>query len=201
MMVKKIADARRRFGALCARELMPIPPPNVALTGLAAELRERASAGKPIRIGLERIRIQHDQVSIRPHLYDCLLHLTEGLLATGLPVMLEGTFLKPEMRQKVAFLAEKSEARLLSIQVECRLALRESRNGRRSQSAHVPESYLRQAHHLAKEQIRQADFVFDTELHQPEGLAAFLLGAVGVMPFSSDRSQAPSAFQELVAKL
>ena len=52
MMVKKIADARRRFGALCARELMPIPPPNVALTGLAAELRERASAGKPIRIGL-----------------------------------------------------------------------------------------------------------------------------------------------------
>ncbi len=51
-MVKKIADARRGFGVLCAREFMPIPPPNVALTGLAAELRERASAGKPIRIGL-----------------------------------------------------------------------------------------------------------------------------------------------------
>ena len=29
---------------------MPIPPPNVALTGLAAELRERARTGNPIRI-------------------------------------------------------------------------------------------------------------------------------------------------------
>lgn len=31
---------------------MLIPPPNVALTGLAAELRERASTDRPIRIGL-----------------------------------------------------------------------------------------------------------------------------------------------------
>ncbi|TCD14051.1 NAD(P)H-dependent oxidoreductase [Oricola cellulosilytica] len=31
---------------------MPISPPNVALTGLAAELRERELQGKPIRIGL-----------------------------------------------------------------------------------------------------------------------------------------------------
>ena len=120
--------------------------------------------------------------SIRPQIYDCLLHLTEGLLVAGLPVMLEGTFLRPEMREKVALIAEHSEARLLSVQVECRLALRESRNDRRNVGAHVPESYLRQAHHLAKDQIRQADFVFDTELHEPEGLAAFLLGAVGVMP-------------------
>jgi predicted kinase len=123
--------------------------------------------------------------SIRPQLYDCLLQLTEGLLAVSKPAMLEGTFLKPRMRRKVELIAEKSKARLLSVQVECRLSLRESRNERRTPGAHVPDSYLRQAHHLAKEQIRQADFVFDTELHDPERLAGFLLGAVGVAPVTS----------------
>jgi predicted homoserine dehydrogenase-like protein len=31
---------------------MRVPPPNIALTGLAAELERRASEGRPIRIGL-----------------------------------------------------------------------------------------------------------------------------------------------------
>ena len=157
---------------------------------LSAEYQRRTGGVLP-HLGTDKLNasIMGDNYegSIRPQLYDCLLHLAEGLLAAGLSVMLEGTFLKPEMRRKVALIAERSEARLLSVQVECRLALRESRNGRRTPGAHVAESYLRQAHELAKDQIRQADFVFDTELHDPEGLAVFLLGAVGVMPVCSNR--------------
>ena len=150
---------------------------------LSAEFQRRTQGVLP-HLGTDRLNnsIMGDNYegTIRPQIYDCLLHLTEGLLAAGLPVMLEGTFLRPEMRRKVSEIAANFEARILSVQVECRLALRESRNDLRTEGAHVPEHYLRQAHHLAKDQIRQADFVFDTELPDPEGLAAFLLGAVGV---------------------
>lgn len=158
---------------------------------LSAEFQRRTDNVLP-HLGTDKLNssIMGDNYegTIRPQLYDCLLHLTEGLLGAGLPVMLEGTFLRPELRRKVAAIAEKLEARLMSVQVECRLALRETRNDRRTLGAYVPESYLRQAHHLAKEQIRQADFVFDTELHEPGGLAVFLLGAVGVLDSCSNRA-------------
>jgi predicted kinase len=118
--------------------------------------------------------------SIRQRLYHCLINLAEGLLEAGKPVILEGTFLDPQWRKQIDALATANRVRLVSAQVECRLALRESRNGRRNDGAHVPAAYLRRAHELAKNQIRQADFVFDTELNDCDGLARFLLGAVGV---------------------
>jgi predicted kinase len=117
---------------------------------------------------------------IRRHLYSCLINLAEGLLEVGQPVLLEATFLEREWRRQVRRLASSYNVSVVSAQVECRLALRESRNGRRSATEHVPESFLRKAHQLAKNQIECADFVFDTELNDCDSLARFLMGAVGV---------------------
>lgn len=123
--------------------------------------------------------------AIRPHLYQCLANLCEGLLQAGRPVLLEGTFLEPERRRQVEQLAAKWNVRCVSAQVECRLALREARNERRNEGAYVPDEFLRRAHELAKNQIPQADFVFDTELQGSGGLARFLMGAVGVGQISA----------------
>lgn len=117
---------------------------------------------------------------IRPRLYHCLQNLAEGLLEAGQSVLVEGTFLNPDSRERMKRLASEQRVRLVSAQVGCRLALRESRNSRRSSAAHVPDSFLQKAHQLAGNQIHQADFFFDTELNESESLARFLLGSVGV---------------------
>ena len=125
---------------------------------------------------------EHFEGGIRPKLYDCLVSLARELLNIGRPVLIEGTFLDPERRSQVERLAAEADVRLISVQIECRLALRESRNEDRAAGSYVPEEFLKKAHELAKNQIRQADLVFDTELNECDGLAQFLLGAVGVGP-------------------
>lgn len=114
---------------------------------------------------------------IRTSLYHGILSLAENLLASGRPVLIEGTFLDDAWRVKLEALSERLAVKLLSVQVECRLALRESRNECRLEKERVPTEYLQQCHHLAQNQAGDADYVFDTELLQAEGLAQFLLGA------------------------
>lgn len=154
---------------------------------LANEYLRRADHTLP-HLGTDKLNQsvigQRFEGRIRTRLYDCIFTLAEGLLKAEQPVMLEGTFLNRRLRDQVGALAEKAGVKLISVQVECRLALREARNGTRRESDHVPEEFLRQAHALAKEQIATADFVFDTELHDPDRLAEFLMGAVGVCDMS-----------------
>ena len=114
---------------------------------------------------------------IRTSLYQGILSLAETLLASGRSVLIEGTFLNESWRVDLETLSERLGVKLLSVQVECRLAVRESRNDRRLETERVPGGYLQHSHHLAKIQAGDADYVFDTELLQAEGLARFLLGS------------------------
>ena len=48
----------------------------------------------------------------------------------------------------------------------------------RSNADFVPQKFLRTSHEEAKNQLGDADFVFDTELMDPERLARFLLDQI-----------------------
>ena len=113
---------------------------------------------------------------IRESLYGSLIHLTEELIGQGRPVLVEGTFLKAAWRERLMSAARRHGVASLSVQIECRLALRERRNEGRSVSEFVPGEFLRSSHESAKSQCGDADFVFDTELVNPGRLARFLLG-------------------------
>ena len=115
---------------------------------------------------------------IRESLYGSLVHLTEELVSKGRPVLVEGTFLKPAWRERLLWVARCRGVPALSVQIECRLALRESRNQGRSNADFVPQKFLRTSHEEAKNQLGDADFVFDTELMNPERLAQFLLDQI-----------------------
>jgi predicted kinase len=116
---------------------------------------------------------------IRASLYEGVLVLAESLLRSERPVLLEGTFLKAEWRRRVKDLARDTQARLLSVQIECRLGLSSQRNLGRSQPDLVPASYLERSHCEARALRAEADFVFDTELVRADSLAPFLLGELG----------------------
>ena len=115
---------------------------------------------------------------IRESLYGSLIHLTEELISQGRPVLVEGTFLKAAWRERLMSAARRHGVPSLSVQIECRLALRESRNQGRSNADFVPQKFLRTSHEEAKNQLGDADFVFDTELMDPERLARFLLDQI-----------------------
>lgn len=139
----------------------------------------RSHGRLPAHIGTDKLNHavlgEEFEKSFRVCLYECLYTLAEGALRAGRPVIVEGTFLKDEQRRALQDIADKHSVLFLSVQVECRLRLRESRNNRRPDATRVPQSFLFHAHESAKNQIGQAHFVFDTELHNSRRLAKFLL--------------------------
>lgn len=122
----------------------------------------------------------HFEAGLRHALYEQLIALSGRLLADGRPLLLEGTFLDDAWRQRLAEVARHQGARLLSVQLECRLSVRAARNQRRPEHLLVPDKFLRQSHHRAKSQLTEGDFVFDTEVTEPGRLANFLLDTLGV---------------------
>lgn len=113
---------------------------------------------------------------VRSCLYEGILNLADGLLSKGKSVLVEGTFLKPDWRHRLSDLAAHHNARYIKVQIECRLSLVLQRNAARTQTQRVPEDFMRKAHQSARDQAKDSDFVFDTELVKPQGLARFLVG-------------------------
>ena len=116
---------------------------------------------------------------IRESLYSSIMSLSEQLLAKCRPILVEGTFLNEAWRRRLREVGKIHSVPLLSVQIECRLALREQRNSGRAEAELVPARYLRLSHERAKNQAAEADFVFDTELMESVRLARFLLGRDG----------------------
>ncbi|MBT9586624.1 ATP-binding protein [bacterium] len=89
------------------------------------------------------------QAQLRPAIYQGLLAMAEAILQSGGRLVLDGTFLYPEARQRVAELANQHQAVLVSAQVECSLGERLRRNAARSGPERVPEEWLSRAHSRA----------------------------------------------------
>lgn len=89
------------------------------------------------------------EADLRPAIYEGLLAMAEAILHSGGRLVLDGTFLDPASRQRVADLARAHGAVFLSAQVECSLGERIRRNALRRPSEKVPEEYLTRAHSRA----------------------------------------------------
>jgi predicted kinase len=89
------------------------------------------------------------QAHLRPAIYQGLLAMAEAILESGGRLVLDGTFLHPEARQKVAELARHHQAVMVSAQIECSLGERLRRNALRSACERVPEEWLSRAHSRA----------------------------------------------------
>lgn len=113
---------------------------------------------------------------IRDSLYASLMELSSQFLKKNRSILVEGTFLEPRWRRELEAVAGLYAVPLLSVQIECRLALREQRNRGRAEAELVPEGFLRNSHERAKNQLGDADFVFDTELLDSQRLARYLFG-------------------------
>ncbi len=86
---------------------------------------------------------------LRDGLYEGMFTMAAGFLSAGRSLVIEGTFLRQEQRQRLERLCEERGARLLSVCVECPLPARLLRNRHRSVTERVPEKWLRRAHGLA----------------------------------------------------
>lgn len=89
------------------------------------------------------------QAELRPVIYQGLLAMAEAILQGGGRLVLDGTFLDPASRQRVAQLAQKYGAVFLSVQVHCSLGERIRRNARRPSAERVPDAWLSNAHSRA----------------------------------------------------
>ena len=86
---------------------------------------------------------------LRPVIYQGLLAMAEAILQTGGRLVLDGTFLDPASRRKVAQLADSYGAVFLSLQVQCSLGERLRRNALRPAVERVPDAWLSNAHSRA----------------------------------------------------
>lgn len=100
---------------------------------------------------------------VRGALYDGLIAMAGNILGSGGGVLLDGTFLYPEMRERIRNLARERRAVLVSVQVACSLPTRRQRNARRPDAERVPEAWLERAHYRAMAGRFHSDMVVDTE--------------------------------------
>ncbi|MBI3929234.1 MAG: AAA family ATPase [Armatimonadetes bacterium] len=100
--------------------------------------------------------------SVRVGLYEGVLTLGEHFLASGASLLLDGTFLQPDLRRRVTELAARTRTPLISVLVHCPLAARLARNRNRTGFERVPEPWLRDAHCRAGAQAGEAGLVVDT---------------------------------------
>ncbi|MCE7873128.1 ATP-binding protein [bacterium CPR1] len=100
---------------------------------------------------------------VREALYDGLIAMAGNILGAGGGVLLDGTFLYPEMRERIRNLARERRAVLVSVQVACTLSTRRQRNAQRPDAERVPEAWLERAHYRAMAGRFHGDLVLDTE--------------------------------------
>ena len=105
------------------------------------------------------------QKELRPVIYEGLLTMAESILKTGRGLVLDGTFLEQEARNRIREMASLQ----VHVQVTCPLSLRLQRNVARPDSERVPNIWVRDAHYKAEFAKRDANLVIDTsELSQSE---------------------------------
>lgn len=170
---------------------------------LKSEYQERT--GKLLcHLGTDRLNRSllddHFDPSVRGSLYRTIATLSSELAAQGRCVLVEGTFLCDEWRRHLLESARSADARLLSVQLECRLNQRLKRNSGRPSHELVPEKFLEECHHRAKLQWSEADFVFDTELTAARGLATFLLNELRVDPAATRGGKATEMLADTFQK-
>lgn len=133
---------------------------------LLAELRRQRGLTLPhlSTDQLNRAILGDDFVGeVRHALYDGLIAMAGSILGSGGGVLLDGTFLYPEMRQRIKNLARERRAVLVSVQVECSLPTRRQRNTLRPDDERVPEEWLERAHFRALANRFHSDLSLDTE--------------------------------------
>lgn len=105
---------------------------------------------------------------IRPALYEGVLAMLEGMLSSETLLLLDGTFLSPELRSRVADVVARCQGLLLSVQVCCCFASRLGRNRFRGHHSKVPERWMRRAHYQALNARPAAQLVLDTDVTEVE---------------------------------
>ncbi len=133
---------------------------------LLGELRRRRGLTLPhlSTDQLNRAILGEDFVGdVRGALYDGLIAMAGNILGAGGAVLLDGTFLYPEMRERIRNLARERRAVLVSVQVACALPTRRLRNAQRPDAERVPEAWLERAHYRAMAGRFHSDLVVDTE--------------------------------------
>lgn len=105
---------------------------------------------------------------VRRALYEGILTIADQILLAGGGVLLDGTFLSPDLRQQVRVMARERRAVFLSVQVACSLPQRKVRNAARGLSERVPDSWLERAHYSALAGRTHGDLLLDTEVLSTE---------------------------------
>lgn len=101
---------------------------------------------------------------VRRALYEGLITIADQILMAGGGVLLDGTFLNPDLRAQVREMARSRRAVLISVQVACSLATRRGRNNARPDAERVPDAWLVRAHYSALAGKTHGDLTLDTEL-------------------------------------
>lgn len=145
-------------------------PPAAGKSSLARELLGRCSAQDglvpPFYLSTDRLRRAvagtEYLACLRSPVYRSLHTLARALLSEGRPVLLDGNYLRSNLRRSVGQLARGTRSRLLRVLVLCDLELALRRNSARSPSERVPEEVVRRSHRNAWRARGEADLVVDT---------------------------------------
>jgi predicted kinase len=115
---------------------------------------------------------------LRPAIYDTLALLANRSLQSGLPVVVDGTYLKREARQELLTEGDRRAALSLSVLVHCSLEERLQRNASRPDHTRVPDQWIARAHWSAEYQKREASLVVETDQLDLDGCLDKILDLV-----------------------
>ena len=177
-------------------------PPAAGKSSLARDLLTRYRAiGSPVPLLYLATDPLRETISGRAYLpsarsvvYDGVHAMLQSALRSGHHVLIDGNYLDPEHRERLAQAVRHCEARLLKVLVSCRLEVGLKRNAARLGSERVPDGYLRDVYSRLEFARAEADLSFDSEKNLAGKESELLTWLLGNAP-PADTTERPGTAQ------